>query len=641
MKRDLFIFLLQPYKNRLMPRAKLSGAINRFAENLLALCNRYPHLRFNIALPGYILECIDPLTLSSLRDVLKKGGLEWLCTGYTEPFLSFSPHWLTNENINLGLQTFTELTGESPSGYVPPFSNWEPSHIDLFRNAGLKYSVISNELLGASERTSCGYWITEHTGSSIAVFPARSYNKHNAPQSLQGWIENTFPTESPNQTPRLYVLRYLHSLQDEANEAEQYSWIEQISSELDKRILQFQPVKIKDALGSTTPLGLHYFPSSLVPSNNEPSSPYFLNHLHCHDQIGILQRKLMEACDNIRNLKDSKRVKSLNKQLFFVQDINRFLPSESAGFSNISDRLWTYGKLIDIERELHDLSGNKGGVIRLTDFLRNGYKSIIVANRSLKLYMDHKNGAQIYELDYRDRSFNACAAYNPRIRSRPNVISSGESRLSFAEKIFTDPISCNDYRTGVAKDAGNFSTSPFEYTFRKSTTGVKVALKCQGGFFKSDRNCPLGMEKVIGLEGDNAVLTFSYQLSNNSLTNYQFTLGIELALALPGCSENKARIVGDKKSIHPLGQSPVMIENISNWEIEDSLAGIKMQFVTQKQVNVWAIPPEPLQMQNTALQGIILMINCPVSIDESSSWSFVGKVGFRKLRVKDSDDDTI
>ncbi|MDR0305773.1 MAG: DUF1926 domain-containing protein [Chitinispirillales bacterium] len=638
MKRDQLILLLQPYKNSLMPKTELSSSINRFADKLLNLCERFPRLRFNAALPGYILECIDPLTISSLRDMLKRGQIEWQCMGYTEPFLSFSPQWLTNENIALGMKVFTELTGEAPHGYVPPFSNWEPPHIDSFSGAGLKYAVISNALLAKNEAGSNdGYWITEYTGSSIAVFPVWSYHKHNAPQNLAGWIKEKY-TEGKSE-PRMLVLRYLYSLEQQDNGKEQQEWIEKIAAETDKHILELHSLRFKDVLGNTPPLGLHYFPSSLVPSHNEPASPYFLNHLHCYDQIGILQRKLMEACDNVRGLKETKLAGKLKRRLFFSQDINRFLPSQRAGFSSITDRLWTYGKLIDIESELYELKNTQNGCLRLTDFLRNGYKSIIMSNRHLKIYLDHKNGSQIYELDYSGRSFNACAAYNPRVRSKPNVIIPRESRLAFCDKIFTEPLTCDNYISGSVKDSSNFSDSPFEYTFKNTPAGVKVLMNCHGGFIKDGRSCPLSMEKVFGLEKDNASLSYSYKLSNSSLTNYSFTFGIELPLALAGALLKKCALICNKKEYTINGETPVIIENAAAWDIEDWAVGVKTQFVTQKNVNVWAFSPEAGQIKDS--NGIILMISCPVDLDPNGTFLFTGKIDFRKLRTKGLNNDSL
>jgi hypothetical protein len=664
MRRDQLILLLQPYKNGLMHKKALSESINRFARFLLDLCGKYPRLRFNIVLPGYILECIDPLIASSLREMAKRGSVEWLSTGYTEPFLSFSPLWLTGENISWGTKVFTELTGEAPTGFAAPFSNWEPSHIDMLSAAGLKYAVVSSVLLAKNEANRPGYWITEHTGSSMAVFPAHSYHIYNAPKDLAGWIKESFPEDKPEGASRIIVLKYFYPLEPKGDyQARNHqhkkqqaknnqpkdnhpinpnAWIEQTAAEIDKRILELHPLRFKDVLGNTPPLGLHYIPSSLVPSHNESATPYFLNHLHCYDQIGLMQRKMMEVSDGVRELKESKTAASLKRQLFFAQDINRFLPSEEAGFCSISDRLWTYGKLIDIERGLYGLKNEQGGIIRLTDFLRNGYKSIIMSNRALKMYIDHKNGAQAYEIDYRERSYNACAAYNPGVRTRANVIVSRESRLGFSDKIFTEPISVERYMKGAVKDCANFSDSPFEYIFKNSPSGVKVLLNCNGGFTDSGRNFPLLMDKVFGLEKDDAILSFSYKLGNTSLTDYSLIMGIELPLALPGCAHGNARVIGGKKKINITGKEPIVIDDITDWEIEDEEVGVRMEFVTQKKVNIWIFSPDASSSpENKNTNGVTLFMSFPLEIEQNSTALFTGRMSFKKLRTKGAFGDSL
>jgi hypothetical protein len=618
-----------------MPKRRLGDSVDRFAGLLLSVCEKYPRLRFSVALPGYILECINPLILSTLRDMVKRGSVEWLCMGYTEPFLSFSPLRLTAENISVGTKLFAELTGEPPAGCVPPFSNWEPSHIDLFNAAGLKYAVISNELLAGSEADAAGYWITEYTGSSMAVFPARSCHSKNAPESLMSWISDNFTGGNKAEgAPRMIILKYLYALEDAGTQ----DWIERAAAEVDKHILELQPLRFKDVLGNIPPLGLHYFPSSLVPSHNEPATPYFLNHLHCYDQISVMQRKLMDAYDAVCELGETKAAAALRRLLFFAQDVNRFLPSGKSGFCSVPDRLWTYGKLIDAERGLGEGKDAQNCVIRLTDFLRNGYKSVIMANRALKLYLDHKNGAQVYELDYRERSFNACAGYNPAVRARPNVISPRESKLWFKDFILTEHSHVDGYINGTIKDCGNFAESPFEYTFKNSPSGVRLLLNCNGGFIDNGKNCPLSMDKVFGLDKDSAVLSFSYKLGNPSLTDYSFILGIEFPLALPGAACEKALIAGGKTKVAVNGQKPVVISDINEWEADDGEAGVRIEFVTQKNVDVHIIPNCTPAPSNLFSSGPALFVTCPVEIEKNSSQSFTGRVVFKKISRSGGDD---
>jgi len=693
MRRDRIILLLQPYKNRLMARKELAATVSRFAGALLDVCAAYPRLRFNAALPGYMLECVDKRLLGPLADTVRRGAVECLCMGYTEPFLSFSPLWLTSENIARGVRVFSELTSEAPCGFVPPFSNWEPSYIDMLYGAGLKYAVVSNELLaeGAGRQYGAGYWITESTGNSMAVFPARSYNSRNAPQDLAEWVKGELSDGTPeggvpDGAPRILILKYMYSLEASAAETDadapaaggksdrrrnarrddgggadgdpQRSWLERVAAEIDKRILELQPVRFRDVVGDAAPLGLHYFPSSLVPPGDAPVTPYFMNYLHCYDQISVMQRKLMDAGDSVAAHKDTRLAARLKKRLFFAQDINRFLPhTRKSGFVFMPDRLWTYGRLIDIENDLYKRRRASGGVIRLSEFLRNGYKSVVMANGALKLYIDHKNGGQVYELDYLERSLNVCAAYNPAIRQSPEVVDPKESRLAFSDKIFIGQPTYSDYEKRAAADCGSFARLPMEYAFKGSPGGVRILLSAVGGFTQDGRLNPLTIDKVFSLEKDGAVLSYSYKLGNPTPAPYAFTFAIEFPLSLPGVPAGQAEMKADRLTFDISADAPVAVNDVTKWEINDEEAGVRLEFVTQKKVNIWLFTQDtveettltkktapaksPVSIVSKGAYGTTLMITSQTEIEPNSTQLFTGRICFKKIRMRGGIEDAI
>jgi len=681
--------LLQPYKNRLMPKKELAASVNRFVGALLGVCAAYPRLRFNVALPGYMLECVDKRLRAPLADTAKRGAVEWLCMGYTEPFLSFSPLWLTNENIALGVRVFSELTGEAPGGFVPPFSNWEPSYIDMLYGAGLRYAVVSSALLAeGGDKRGAGYWITESTGNSMAVFPVRSYHRRNAPQDLAEWVKGELPAGgAPDGASRILILKYMYSLESPDSNPDnderagaagdqsggkrhrvrrgdglgvddrQRSWLERTAAEIDKRILELQPMRFQDVVGDAPPLGLHYFPSGLVPPGDAPATPYFMNYLHCYDQISVMQRKLMDVGDSVAALKDARVAARLKHDLFFAQDINRFLPNTESGFVFMPDRLWTYGRLIDIESELYERRGARGGVIRLSEFLRNGNKSVVMANRALKLYIDHKNGGQIYELDYLDRSFNACAAYNPATRQSPEAIDPLESRLAFGDKIFIGSPAYEDYISGKIADCGNFHRLPMEYSFKGSPGGVRILLNAAGAFTQEGRNNPLTFDKVFSLEKDNAVLSYSYKLGNPTTVTYAFTFAIEIPLSLPGVPTLQTELKAGKRKFDINADNPIIANDLTDWEIDDEEAGVRLEFVTQKKVNLWLFTQDAVEKTvstkkpvstksnvptlSKGAHGATLMITSQTEIEPNSTQSFTGRICFRKIRMRGGIEDAM
>jgi len=640
MKRHILGLLIQPFKNKLIPPKALGKALNRFAEQIRVLGSNYPHIRFNLIFPGYFLEHIDPFLLSQLRGIEKRGALEWLLSGYTETFLGFSPRWLIDENIRFGLQTFSDLTGEQPIGFAPSFSHWEPSYVDLLRCAGLDYAVVSNELLPPDSRK-CGYWITEYAGKSLVLFPYHTIKDCTTlPSNITEWLEGYFFSRNPqpNIPFKIAIIRYMVPI--EAMEMEKsFRLLKHIVVELDKRILTYQPIRLRELPNMTAPIGLHYFhPSLPLIDRITNQKQHFLNYIHSCDQIGIIQRKLMDICDRIVALDDQKLTSSLKHTLFRLQDINRSIPADSYGFTNTDDRLWIYGKLIDIEKEIHKKTHTEGGQVRITDFYRNGTKSIIMSNRSAKVYVDHKNGGTIFELDFRNRSLNLCAPYTKLRYPSPTILSPGISRTSFIDHLYSDEATCISFMNGTIEELGNFWNGQFNYKIKKTPSGIKTVLGRQGAILRGEHHCPLGIEKVFGLEKDSAVLSFAYQLTNHSLTPYSFKFGIESTFSLPGTLTNSVYINHEHGKEYTMGSETYILEATTKWNIDDRESGVRIQFTTQKAVDVWCIPPN---VTNALSHGLTIVIISPIHIEESATWSLIGKLVCKRIQMKGSQQDVL
>lgn len=621
---------------------ELKRSVNGFAEHLLELAAHHPNFHFNIILPAYLLEYINPLLLSSLREMCKNGCLEWLLTGYTEPFYGFSPVALTESNIRYGMQIFTELTGVIPAGFLPSFSSWEPSSIGSFSKLGLSYSVLSSAALPNEAQNSCGYWFSEQGGDTLALFPSRLLHRFSAPADIIEWLERLIAQDGrPEAAEKIVTIHYLLPLQPEKGD-DAYRWLKSAVTELDKHLLRFRTELLQEARSLQKPIGLQHLPPCLpFFGNGAENSHYYLNQLRSFDQVGILQRKMMDIAERLASVKERKLLDRLRRNLFFLQDINRYLPRKNSGFTILSDRLWTYGKLIDIEAELSSLERASSGRIRITDFLRNGNKSIILSNASLAAYCDYKSGGHIYELDYLDRRINLAAAYNPLSHTPPDIISPGTSFSAFIDRIYAEETTDDKISSGSAADIGTFADIALEYKIKKSRSGVKAALKGQGGFQFAGKSVPLGIEKVFGLEKDDPIFSYVYQLSNHSLSNYSFIFAIELHLSLPGVTDRQVSLINGKTLHMGLGWGPIILEKTTKWSICDFAAGVRLQFTAQKPLDVFCLPLRSCEGEFDPSLGFKLVLISTVVIEQSSTWTLVGSIACAKIRKRLKESDAI
>jgi hypothetical protein len=642
MKRHSIAFLIHPYKNSLVSHNILKEAVNDFAKTVLEIAASHQNIRLNIVMPGYFLEAVDPMLLLQFRELHKKGAIEWLTTGYTEPFLSFCPQWLFNENIRHGITAFQEYLGCRPVGFVPPFSNWEPSYIDVLNGAGIQYNVVSRSLLASQFRSKLGYWATEFAGSSTVLFPVHSVYPSTVSGNMETWIGDQFKADAATSLPvKLLCIDFLCPLLPQDMAVTQQG-LRDAAAVFDRLLLTYQPICFTEFLSSNPPQGLMYLPQSLVLRRDDSdTAPHFVNYLHSFDQVGIIQRKLMDIADSVGAKRDSKHMEPHKKTLFFVADINRFIPSKSSGFTRLHDRMWCYDKLICIEQDMRERDGVTGGQIRIADFLRNGGKSIIMTNKNLAVYVDHKNGGSVFEIDFRRRRFNVCAGYNPSRHALPMVIEPGLSYTMFVDRIVDTATLPEAYRAKAAAELGDFYCGAYDYKIKKTGDGIKVSLHRQGSLLQGERNCPLGMEKMLGLEKDHPELSFVYQLTNNSLTPYSFRLAIELTVSLPGIATDTAFLQSEKKKINDLRSGIVELSQVTQWQVADPSCGVMLACSLQKPVDVWCIPAVPPGVEPQQSEAITLVLTTPVALDGNGIWSLMGKLQFKRVALSRRQADEI
>lgn len=628
MKKQHLAFLLHPFKNQLYPRERLVHSAAACCRAVAEMLAKHSTLRLNVVMPGYVLETVDGLLLSELRDHAKRGAIEWLVPGYSEPFLSLSPMWLTKANIKAGVAVFEELLGVRPSGFVPPFSNFDPVTIELLRDQGFNHMVISTALLPADCRERCGYWGTEHLGNWIVLFPSHVMHSYNAPASITAWLQNAFAhDQSDDDTTALAGVHYLLPLTDTVG-TDSMTWVRTAVRALGRVQDHYQTVLYSEFLGANPPLGLQYLQASVDVNREGADNATFRNWLLSNHQVGLMHRRMLEVADQLEKHTTGKVGERLLREMFSVHDINRFLPASESGFNHLADRFWTYGKLVEIEKLLPDTPGLKGGQIRITDQLRNGMKSIIMGNRTMKAYISHRSGGALYELDFLGRAVNILAAAEPQPAPMPHVLLPGRSRMAFVDHLLPAGTRPGD-RGAEFDERGDFVRGWFEYKVAKTPTGVKAVLARQGVVLQADRPCPLNMEKVFGLDRDRPELSFAYQLENRSMAPYAFTFATELAFALPGVAVGKGRIVCNRQSYEDFVWERLSLTDVTDLVIEDWLAGVRLTLRAQKALGVWC---HPIGTPAQGYQGTSLVLSLPVELPGNSVWGLMGKISLRAIR---------
>jgi hypothetical protein len=510
----------------------------------------------------------------------------------------------------------------------------------MLKNNGISSVVVSKELFPRNCQNYCGYWITEFNSKTMALVPTHNLHYYNAPANILNWVERQIDNHQNGTQLKILTLEYLVPLVPDIPErnADPFQWLKAFAASLDTLLIHFQLSLMHEITSLVHPLGLQYLPSSLLFKPAEVESyNFFSNYLFTFDTVGIMQRKMLAIAEDIKSFAHTKEGMGLTKQLFFIQDINRFLPGRSSGVQDINDRNWTFGRMIEIEHELIKRQPVKGGQIRIADVLRNGMKTIVLSNNAITVYIDYKQGGQILEMDYLTRHVNLCAAAHPENHMPPRITSIGKSRTSFIDHFLPDDCQMPDFINIMTKELGDFVSGEFEYKVKKVVSGAKAILTRQGSLINNGKIFPVTMEKVLGLETDSPELSFAYQLSNHSLTPYSFKFAIECNFSFPGALSQHAEISCNGRTANNFIWERTTFDQTTSWVISDSALGTAIEIVTQKPVALWCYPIS----QSIPYQGTTVVLSIPVTLEGNAVWSLVGRITLKKIRVRGAVTDVI
>ncbi|MCX7726208.1 MAG: DUF1926 domain-containing protein [Chitinispirillaceae bacterium] len=215
------------------------------------------------------------------------------------------------------------------------------------------------------------------------------------------------------------------------------------------------------------------------------------------------------------------------------------------------------------------------------------------------------------------------------------------SRNWFIDRILPSNISEWDYLMQSNYSLSDFHKRYFSYKIRKTLRGVNVNFDYSGAFTDGDKSLPIHLEKVLGIEGDSPEMIFVYQMNNQSLVNYSFTFAIEFFVYFPGIANGMVKLHTRNNTYEKIGLQFLRLPSITEWNIEDEAAGIKLQFHTQKEVALWCLSSS----QNSQfLDGLRVIMTFPVKIEPSSHYKIAGKIHLssnRKVKTERGNKDAL
>ncbi|WOE69195.1 alpha-amylase/4-alpha-glucanotransferase domain-containing protein [Hydrogenimonas thermophila] len=155
----------------------IDRAVETCYAPFFALMCKFPEFRFSVHCSGWLLETIEqnyPELFADMQWLAKEGSIELFTAGFYEPILSAIPskdRIAQIKRLNCSIKRFFK---QKPQGLWLTERIWEAGLIPDLVKAGIKYSIVDDYHFisaGFDKDRLDGYYNTEESGESIALFP--------------------------------------------------------------------------------------------------------------------------------------------------------------------------------------------------------------------------------------------------------------------------------------------------------------------------------------------------------------------------------------------------------------------------------------------------------------------------------------
>jgi 4-alpha-glucanotransferase len=249
----------------------------------LELLEKYPGIRISLHFTGILYDWMKefhPEGIALVRRLVERNQIELLTGGHFEPILPAIPDRDKVGQIEM-LSKFIRLQfGVTPEGMWLAERVWEPTLPRQLAEAGVKYTILDDihfRYSGLQESQLHGYYMTEDTGRTVALFP------------ISKQLRYAIPFADPETT-----VEYLRGLANEdgnnvgiyADDGEKFGvwpktyehcfengWLERFFKLISNNLDWIEMKHFGEVLHENEPLGRIYLPTASYSEMNEWAMP--------------------------------------------------------------------------------------------------------------------------------------------------------------------------------------------------------------------------------------------------------------------------------------------------------------------------------------------------------------------------------
>ena len=415
---------------------------------------KHPKIRLAQHYTGILFDWIDkhhPEFIKLLKKEVKNNKIEMMTGGFYEPILTT----ISDEDKIGQIKKLTafvkDKTGYDAVGAWLAERVWEPNLPQPMAEAGIKYSVIDDahfKYAGLKEEELFGYYITEHNGAVLNIFPISEKLRYTIPFRP---VEETF--------------EYLRSIATEdgermvvfADDGEKFGvwpgtyeqcykagWLDSFFTLLEENLDWINLITFKEALAMKKPVGRTYLPTASYREMMEWALPakaipqyenfehwlaeqpemahnkvfvrggFWKNFLAKYPESNNLHKRMLFASNKLKKIESikSKEFESAQDHIYAAQCNCPYWHGVFGGLYLPHLRNAIYSNLIQADKDLDSIekskSEQKNGWVNVetTDFDTDGNEEVIIQTDKMNLFFSPEFGGSLFELDYKPKNLN-------------------------------------------------------------------------------------------------------------------------------------------------------------------------------------------------------------------------------------------
>lgn len=549
---------------------------------ILEAMEEAPELKFNLHYTGPLLEYLlqhHTDFLAKLRYLLASGRVEMLSGGFYNPVLADLHHADRVGQVTRMNGWMLKELGYEPGGIWLAESVWEPSIIPALTEVNLRYTLLASDFfhrIGLTNRDLNGYYLTEHLGEVLKVFPIDSVlsEKFMAPDSGEFFsiLRRVANRESdtvitlvidtdrwgnfPGSPGRLQKASFLRELF--ATIRDNRDWI---------RLLTFQecldqyphfsrvdlPAGVRAEMGGWSLVGAarekyfaarnellvrhdaHRFVSSFYSGSWAGFRARYCEANLMMQKMRLLRTRLMEMeeCEVKRQLMEEIWASQCNAAFWFGSFGGIYLP-------HLRTAKWE--RLLKVEQALR--RNQTGWRVDRTDLDTDGDLEVLVSSREASLGFKPDYGGTCFEMSLLRAHVNLC---NTLTRQHEQGEASGTKaspggpktcvvdtyqRHCFLDHLFARGATAEQLAEGQVVELGSFLRSPYRVVrVQGGSDGGEMDLERKGELRRLNQRQPVLIRKRYKWEGrDQLDLLVSYEIVNVSPLPLEAVFATEMNL---------------------------------------------------------------------------------------------------------------